>query len=265
MIYKNDISSCKRVGIIFTCVMLGIMLVGLAFYPLYYSYKDSLYSWFESFKPETLESFGINLNNYYNITAYYSFLMTLILIASALFASYLGFYLILSDRKNNAYSFYSYKPINESQIIKQKIASGLTILLISTVIYHIISTLAILIFKKEAVRVWEIFEINSSIFLLELVFYLVGMIVAFFVKKSRTFIIPSIFIILVFEAMNIVERIFKLKFLKYLNPFSYFNITDIVNEGKYQYRFIIVTAFIVFFLYFFIKGLYESHTEKNKA
>lgn len=262
MVFKHDLASCKKIGLIFTCIMLGVMLVGLCLYPLYYSFKDSLYTWFLSLPSETLLAFGINLDNYYNIMSYYSFLMTLILIIAALFASYLGFYLILTDRKNDAALFYEFKPINEEQIIKQKLAAGITILLDSSIIYHLLSTILILIFKNNSVNIWQIFEMNSSIFLLELVFYLVGMLVAFFVKKSRTFIIPSVIIILIFEALNLIERGFKLKFLKYINPFSYFNITDIVNQGKYQYRFIIITAFIVFFLYFFITGLYESQQEK---
>lgn len=263
MVFKHDISSCKKIGIIFTCIMLGFMLLGLCLYPLYYSFKDSLYTWFSSLPEETLLAFGINLDNFQSIMSYYSFLMTVILIIAALFASYLGFYLILTDRKNNAASFYELKPINDAQIIKQKLAAGITILLCSVIIYHIISTILILIFKNDAVNIWVIFQMNSSIFLLELVFYLVGMIVAFFVKKSRTFIIPSVIIIIIFGALNLVERGFKLKFLKYINPFSYFNITDIINQGKYQYRFIIITAFIVFFLYFFITGLYESQQEKT--
>lgn len=258
MLYLFELKKTKKGCIIFTSIIIFVLIVTMALYPLYTKNESYFLNLFSKMSPSTLQRLGIDLSNCFEPLSYYSLLFSFISIFGALFAAYLGVASMSIDRLNNANEFYFIKPIKRKKIIHYKILANISILFISTIIYNLISFIMILIVKSTSISYLKLFQINSSLFLLELVFLFIGMLVGLLLKNNKTFLIPSIVIVIIFELLNFIEDSFDLVILKYINPFSYFTVTDIITTGKYQYSFLVASTFIVFFLFSFVLGIYES-------
>ncbi len=259
-VVKFDLKRIKNIVLVFNIIMILYLTLTLCLYPVLTTNKDSFNNLINNLPSLLKKALGIK-STLEGILNYYALTINIVLIIGALYAIFLGFFLILKDKKDNVSSFYLNKPISEISVIKQKIIAGILALLISCLLYHIISIILIFIFKNESINIWTIFQINSSIFLLEIVFFLVGMLIGLFINKKRTFIIPSIITIFIFEEVHLISNALNITILKYINPFSYFNVLDILNTGSYQYRFIVITVFLVIFLYNFIINIYKEKNE----
>ena len=262
MIWKFELKRSLKIAISFTIGMLLALILGMILYKLSYYDQNNYFNFIDKLPNFIINGLGIKTDGNYSLYDFYAILTNFILIIAALYANFLGFFEIQRDKKDDADRFYYKKPINKDMIIKQKIFAGLILLLSSVLIYHLCASLIIVIIK-EKYYFKMMFFIDSSIFLLELVFFLFGILIGLFVNKKRSFIAPSIVTIFIFEFINILSRAFNLTVLKYINPFSYFNVLDIVKTQKYQYRFIVITTFLVIFLYNFIVGLYNSDNNDN--
>lgn len=260
MIFKFDLKRSLKTSVIFTAIMFIILVLGLIAYKCAFYKQDNFLSFINNLPSFVIKGLGIKTDGNYSFYDFYAILVNFILIIAALFASFIGFFCILKDKKDDADAFYFKKPINKVNIIKQKILACFVLLLASTLIYHIVAFIFIIIIK-EKYNFKIMFYIDSSIFLLELVFLLFGALIGLFINKKRSFIAPSIITIFIFEFINILSQAFNITFLKYINPFSYFNVLDIVKTQKYQYRFIVITTFLVLFLSNFIIGVYNSEEE----
>lgn len=262
MIWKFELKRSLKIAIYFTIAMLLTLIIGMILYKCSYQDQDNYFNFIDKLPQFIINGLGIKTDGNYSLYDFYAILTNFVLIIAALFATFLGFFGIQRDKKDDACIFYYKKPINKDSIIKQKIFAGLILLLSSSLIYHISASLIILIIHEKYYFKMMLY-IDSSIFLLELVFLLFGILVGLFINKKRSFIAPSIITIFIFEFINILSRAFNLTVLKYINPFSYFNVLDIVITQKYQYRFIVITTFLVIFLYNFIVGLYNSNNSDN--
>ena len=260
MIFKFDLKRSLKTSVIFTAIMFIILVLGLIAYKCAFYKQDNFLSFINNLPSFVIKGLGIKTDGNYSFYDFYAILVNFILIIAALFASFIGFFCILKDKKDDADAFYFKKPINKVSIIKQKILACFVLLLASTLIYHIVAFIFIIIIK-EKYNFKIMFYIDSSIFLLELVFLLFGTLIGLFINKKRSFIAPSIITIFIFEFINILSQAFNITFLKYINPFSYFNVLDIVKTQKYQYRFIVITTFLVLFLSNFTIGVYNSEEE----
>lgn len=265
MICKYDLKKSIKISIIFEILMILVLILGLILYNSLIYKQDNIYTYLEDLPKFILRGLGIKEGKSYDFFYYYALLTNVVLIISALFSNFLGFSLIFRDKKDDAIGFYLKKPIKRESIVKQKLLAGFIILFVSCFIYHLISSFLILILSNTAYNFRLLLYMNSSILLMEIVFFLIGMIVGLFLDKKRNFIIPSILTILSCEFIHIVSQAFNLTALKYINPFSYFNVLDIALTQKYQYRFIVITTFLVLFLYNFIIGLFESINKFQKT
>lgn len=257
MIWRFDLKKSLKTTVIFTGAMLAILILGIIFYKCAYYKQENFLNFVNKLPNFIIKGLGIKTDGNYSFYDFYAILVNFILIIAALFANFLGFFGILRDKKDDADNFYFKKPINKGSIIKQKTLACIILLLASTIIYHIIASVFVIIIK-EKYNFKIMFYIDSSIFLMELVFLLFGILIGLLINKKRSFIAPSIITIFIFEFINILSQAFNIVFLKYINPFSYFNVLDIVKTQKYQYRFIVITTFLVLFLYNFIIGIYNS-------
>ena len=181
MIWKFELKRSLKIAISFTIGMLLALILGMILYKLSYYDQNNYFNFIDKLPIFIINGLGIKTDSNYSLYDFYAILTNFILIIAALYAIFLGFFEIQRDKKDDAERFYYKKPINKDSIIKQKIFAGLILLLSTVLIYHLCASLIIVIIK-EKYYFKMMFFIDSSIFLLELVFFLFGILIGLFVN-----------------------------------------------------------------------------------
>lgn len=257
IIIQNEFVRSRRPYIISSIVLSAIIILSFSLYPLYYSNLDYFKALFDKFPPTTLSFLGIAYD-YGNILSYYTFIFTFLAIICAFRALLVGMRIFSIDNLEQRARFYYVKPIERKRVFLYKVIGNLAWLVISFVWYHLLSFILILIFKRNSISNLTILQINTSLLLLEIVFFFIGLIVGSFLKKEHRLWVFALVIVIIFKCISFIDSSLKIVILRYINPFSYFTVSEIIEAGKYQYRFLIVTVVIVFFLYQFCSGIYEN-------
>ena len=149
MIFKFDLKRSLKTSVIFTAIMFIILVLGLIAYKCAFYKQDNFLSFINNLPSFVIKGLGIKTDGNYSFYDFYAILVNFILIIAALFASFIGFFCILKDKKDDADAFYFKKPINKVSIIKQKILACFVLLLASTLIYHIVAFIFIIIIKEK--------------------------------------------------------------------------------------------------------------------
>lgn len=257
-LFYYELSGIKRKAIFYTLLILILSSLLIGLYPLYMDHQSYFTSLYDKMSPKMLANLGINKDVAFKTLGYYSILFNIISIIFAIMACSLGIQIIYKNRLNNEELFYFTKPMPRKKIFIYKLSASIFVLAISFILYQILTMSLLLIVKEDNFSMLKLIQINTSELLLSLVFLTVGMVVGGFLRHAKTITIPSLITVMVFLIINIFEKSFELTIIKYLNPFSYFTVSDIIATGKYQYRFLVATVFIVFFALSFSLAIYEN-------
>ena len=104
-----------------------------------------------------------------------------------------------------------------------------------------------------------IIEINSAMILAQLTFASLGFLVGSLIRNPKFIFIKSDIVIIFFLLLAIPERIYDITILRYINPFSYLSVRDILVENGYKISFIIASGFIMIFSITISKSIYSEY------
>ena len=106
MIFKFDLKRSLKTSVIFTAIMFIILVLGLIAYKCAFYKQDNFLSFINNLPSFVIKGLGIKTDGNYSFYDFYAILVNFILIIAALFASFIGFFCILKDKKDDADAFY---------------------------------------------------------------------------------------------------------------------------------------------------------------
>lgn len=158
----------------------------------------------------------------------------------------LGSSIISKEERDKTAEYLFTLPVSRKKVIGSKIISAiinLMILNIVTVISIILSTVS---YKKEADFYSFITLMFLAVFIIQLIFLSIGMLVASINKRyKKSGNISVSILMLTFIIASIINMVESLDFLKYISPFKYFDATYILNEKSLEPTFILISIGII--------------------
>lgn len=238
---KNEFKSSIKPFIICSITIILFIVIAILSYPLYEKNIMNISKWPHIIlKILSLESKN-TIDSFYGVVVEYS------LILGAIMAFFLAFKAILWDTKNG-YNIYLFtKPIERKKIFINKIIAIIFELVLFNILFNIISIILLKIISNSTNSIINIILINSALLLSQITFAALAMMFSSFIKKPKHIYPIAILIIFIFLLVSIIENIINISVLRYINPFSYFKVSDIVLYGKYKLSFIIASLFIIVF------------------
>lgn len=225
-----------------TLILSFSFIIMMLIYPSYIKYEDTLKIIFESYPKITLEALGINLDTCFTPIGYYCLIFKYLSILFAIMASNFGIKIIKqSDQDQILYTM----PLKRSTIITSKIIALAIIIFIINLIYELISIIVMMILTKANILILT--KINLGLLLIQINFACITMMIASFIKNKRILNLTGYLCVLFFYILDQIQNITKLKFLRYINPFSLFKPSDILNNNHYTKGFFIASIFIIFY------------------
>lgn len=256
-IYWHELRTHKQSLIIWALSLSLISLLFIAVYPAYSKDVDAIKQVFNSYPPALIKAFSINLDIFFSFLGFYSYILTYIVLAGAIQSLNLGISTIAKENSDKTVDFLLAKPISRNKVISQKLLASLTILAITNIVF-LVSTFIGAELVTNTLNTKTFIVLGTSLFLVQLIFLALGMVISVSVKKVKTIVAISLPIVFGFYIIGALESIFNTKILQYFVPLKYFDPSYAIANRSFEPKYLVITAILV------IVGVSVSYIIFNK-
>ncbi len=242
---KNEVKAALILSIVFSVIIYLMLLLSFIFYPIDINIKN-----------ETLKKLLFIPSDVKNPAMYYAWIMEYIIIAVSIMSAVLSTKTIVNDKKSGYDEYLFSLPLNRNQIFYNKLLAIVIESLAFNIIFNILSFSFNEIFNFK-MSSFKMFEINTALFLSNITFLSIGVLVGSFIKPSHIYF-KNILMILLLLVLAIPERLYNISILRYFNPFSYFKLLEIIESG-YKISFLTISGCIIIFSISIAKTTYEEY------
>ncbi|MBP2033193.1 ABC-2 type transport system permease protein [Clostridium algifaecis] len=198
--------------------------------------------------PESLKALlGVSSFDLSKLSGYYGMMLVYILLMAGIHAATIGANIISKEERDKTTEFLLAKPISRNKIITMKLLAAFVNVIIFNLVTLIISIVSVSRFNSKGEPIDHyIALIMIGMFIFQLLFLTLGSVISSVSKSNKrgaslsTLIIITAYLISVFIDMNS-----KLKVLKFLTPFKYFDTGEIMYESGFKTGYLILSSVII--------------------
>lgn len=245
-IFLYEMKALRKSTIIWTLSILGLAALYISIYPSMAKDVDDFKKLLEGY-PEAIRAIlGINLDYIASLLGFYSMIFSFVILCGAIQAMNLGVSILSKESRERTADFLLVKPVSRNTIVSAKLLAAFATLVITNVIFIALTSLLASLAIDEKLDIKLFTMINLTMFLVQIIFIAIGMVVSVFFKKIRSIIPISLGFVFGFYmigALLVTDSSDKAE--RMLSPFKYYDITYIIQNGKYDPFFLVVGAILV--------------------
>ena len=234
-----------RKSLFFWCLgMLFLVGSGMAKYASIKGDSKAVIDLMAQFPKSIQTIFGLTGFDLTTASGYYGVLFMYIALMAAVHAVLIGAGIIAKEELGRTSEFLFVKPLSRLEIMVEKLTAGLCNLIVLNLVTFVVSLYSIYYFSGEMFYD-DLAVLMEGLFLLQLIFFFVGTMMAAVCKKSRlsTTIAASV-MLLTFILTMFVNLSEKFDWLKYFTPFKYFEARQLMTSGL-DLTYLLITGFLI--------------------
>jgi len=244
-VYLYELKAFRKNTIIWIISMASLAVVFMSVFTAYTADTESFRNLFMGFPPEVLKAFGVDLDMLFSVLGYYSFVFAYVLLCGAIQAMHLGLSLISKEFNRKTADFIFTKPMPRSSVLTAKLMSGITLLLITDIIYILVAYSMANIMTDEPFDRKIFFMISISLFFIETMFYLLGVLVGAIFHRVKSVTGVTMGTVFGFFIAGMLGDALDDEKIRYFVPFKYYDGLDIIRESGYDTTFLIINILFV--------------------
>lgn len=199
-----------------------------------------------SMPQKMLAAFGMDKTNILSLGGFISALSLYLYLILGIHAVLLGSNIIAKEERDKTAEYLFTLPISRKKVVEGKLISTI----INLSILNLITLSSILIsikkYKKDEGFYKFILLLFLSLFIVQLIFSSIGMLISSINKRYKKSSNISVSILMItFILASLINMVDSVDFLKYITPFKYFDANYILNEGKMEPVFIVISLLII--------------------
>lgn len=259
-ILKRELKA-HRWGLLFWSIgMVFLVMSGMAKFAAYEQAGQSAAVLLEGL-PKTIQViFGMAGFDLAKASGFYGILFLYIAVMGAVHAVLLGSGLVSKEERDHTSEFLYPKPVSRTSVITSKLLAGLVNLVAFNLVTMASSFYFVDVYGGGETFTEDILLLMTGLFLLQLVFFSLGALVAGTAHKPKrapgraTTIMLIAFVL--YYIVNLDENV---AFLKYFTPFKYFDAALVMNDGIDPVYVLISLAIVVVATY----GTYRFYGSRD--
>lgn len=197
--------------------------------------------------PEALlKGLAMNNANLTTVSGFVSIASVYFYIMLGIFAVLLGSTIISKEERDKTVEFFLTLPVSRQKVIVSKWVAAV----INCIIINLVTGLSVFATTVKYEPDNEFYTFLGlmllAIFIIQLIFLSIGMLLAAIMKRYKKSGSYSISILLVTYILSIVVALSnKIEFMKYLTPFKYFEASYLLNESKLEGVYLLISFGII--------------------
>lgn len=244
--YLHELKSLRKSTIVWTIVIIALAALYLSVYPGMVKDADGFKKLLGNYPAPVRAMLGINLNYITSIVGFYSMIFSFITLCGAIQAMTLGVSILSKESRERTADFLLVKPVSRPAIVTAKLLASLTMILALDIVFYAALSIMVHVINTGSFDEKIFFLINLTLFFLQLMFFAIGLVISVFFSKLKSVLPISLGVVLGFYMIGALISTGKNDdAARYLSPFNYFNVTNIIKNANYEVSYLITAAVIV--------------------
>lgn len=231
-IFRFESKAILKSTMIWSFVLYLVLLTFMiGIYPIFSQGVESVLKMMENMPLALRAMFGIGAANFLTFSGYFTFIHEYILLIGAIMAMVLSLTVFSREKKAKCMDFLMTKPQSRPWIFMSKLGAILANIFAMNLCYVI---MVLLLFRSHEVKA-PILGLALALFLTQLEFVTLGVVLSVFMKKIRS--ISGLATGIGFGAfiLSALENLIQEKWMAFIAPLHFFYPGDLLIDGHYQY------------------------------
>ncbi len=248
--YFRELKAGIKSLLIWTVVIALLIIVAVNKFAAFEGNPESL-AILDTMPPQLLDALSMRAFNLTTLEGFFGVMFVYFALMGAMAAALWGSEAIAKEERDRTVEFTLVLPIPRRQIVTAKLLAALTNCALFVLFTWIISVVTVRGYAPDK-SLFDFLRLEMlAMFLIELVFLSLGVLLACASKTPRRVgsmaigLILGLYFISIFAGMHE-----KLTWLKYLTPFSWFNASEFFTSGRFEpYALVLTGVTVVLFLF----------------
>jgi ABC-2 type transport system permease protein len=189
---------------------------------------------------------GIGELDISSASGYYGLLFIYLLLMATIHAAMIGATIIAKEERDKTTEFLFVKPVSRNGIITAKLLAAFVNILILNLVTFVSSLILVGKYSSGEVVTGDIAMTMAGMFILQLLFMVIGSSLAAVKRKSKTAASLATGILLLTYLISVVIDLNdKLDGLKYFTPFKYFEAKNVMFGGGFEVIFALLSVILI--------------------
>lgn len=231
-IFLKELKSHRKSLLLWSIGVFLMVASGMAKYAAYSSSGQSINDLMADLPKSLRAVFGISEVDLSKVSGYYAMLFLYLLLMATIHAAMLGATIIAKEERDKTSEFLFVKPVSRSTIITAKLVAAFTNIVIFNLVTFLSSIVLIGKYSKGVAVNGDIALLMVGMFILQLLFLVIGSALAAVKRKPKTAASLATGILLLTYMLSVVIDLNEnMDSLKYFTPFKYFEAKNIMYGG----------------------------------
>ncbi|KMT22362.1 ABC transporter permease subunit [Clostridium cylindrosporum] len=239
-IFLFELKSLRKAIIIWSLALSILCAFFMSIYPSFASSHDEVIKMMQGFPSILLKAFGINLDIFFSVVGFYSFVFTYISFCGAVQGTYFGISIVSKERRAKTTDFLLTKPVKRFHILTSKLLAVFTAIIITNVIYMTASTITLSSVNNGDFDIKRFILISLTLLFIQFIFVGIGVLCAVVLRNIKSVISVSLSLVFAFFAVSMLDSFIDKEMIRFITPFKYFNNLYIINNLAYEMKYLIV-------------------------
>ncbi|WP_026573766.1 ABC transporter permease subunit [Bacillus sp. UNC438CL73TsuS30] len=232
-LFLREMKANRKSLIIWCFGILFMVVAGMGKYEGYSSSSGQSINELMASMPKSLQAMmGVGELDFSTPIGFYGMLFAYLLLMAAIHALMIGANIIAKEERDKTTEFLMAKPISRSRIITVKLLAALVNVVIFNLVTLVLSVAMVSKFNKAGDPLDVIYTLMAGMFMLQLIFVLLGSTMSAVLKKPKRAASIGTAILLILYLLSIfIDLNHKLDGLKYLTPFKYYEAKKVMSDA----------------------------------
>jgi ABC-2 type transport system permease protein len=179
-------------------------------------------------------------------TGYYGLLFIYLLLMATIHAAMLGATIIAKEERDKTSEFLFVKPVSRNRVITSKLLAAFVNILILNLVTFVTSLGLVGKYSNGEVVTKDIAITMAGMFILQLLFMVIGSSLAAGRKKSKSAASLATGVLLLTYVISVaIDLNENIEGLKYLTPFKYFEAKNVMFGGGFEFIFVLLSGVLI--------------------
>jgi beta-exotoxin I transport system permease protein len=244
-IFFRELKASIKSLVIWSVIIGLFIIIGAAKFSAYAGNPDML-KILDSFPPAVLDALSLRAFNLTTVTGFYGIMFVYFGLMGAIAAAMWGSDMISKEERDKTVEFSLVLPVSRSKVITAKALAALIDCIALVLVTWAVSIPAVQTYKPDAAFYSFLRLEMVAMFIIELIFLAVGMMLGCLMKQYRLSGTIAVGIILVTYFLSIITVMQKnLDFLKYFTPFKYYDAAALLQNGSLSGTYLLLSLAII--------------------
>ncbi len=244
-IFLHEIRAGRKTMIIWTVSIVALIALFMLMFPGIEKDASAFQKMLDSYPEPIRKGFGTAMENVTTILGFYSFIFVFVVLCGAIQAMNLGVSVLSKESREKTADFLLTKPVSRARIMTSKLLAALTLIAVTNVISYAAAAISASFAHSGGYDQKALFLINASLFLVQLFFLALGILISVFFRRLKSVVPVSMGAVFALFFVGMFLASDKDDPARYFSPFKYFDTGYIIKNSGYEIRYLITVIVFV--------------------